>query len=328
MQWLATLGLLLGLAQHGWAQVPTVVVHDYPGPGNMLLKVAIDKKLCEKQGIKCEARVLPLATQAMQAMMGGLIQVALVPGDTVIHAAFNGADVKVIGVGLADPVVFLLGGNHVEWPNQARGYPAVIQDLKGRKVGIPVRGAITEAHLLAMLREAGLSQSDISLIPVGGPTTGYPALINKQIDAMVSFEPSSAFCKAMTTCRMLVDPRKGQGPSFIQKQIGAVLVFAVRADYAAASARSVSALSAAMREAEGFIQNPINREEVLRIARDNFKPDFTPEVAARIVDTVMTDTIPAYKFTLNRKALQNTADFMTSSGLLPKAFDTDALLLK
>lgn len=33
-----------------------VKVQDYPGLGNMLLRVAIAQKLCEKNGIQCEQR--------------------------------------------------------------------------------------------------------------------------------------------------------------------------------------------------------------------------------------------------------------------------------
>ena len=305
-------------------QTEVVRFQDYPGPGNFLLKIAIANKYCEKYGIRCEAKPLPLAPQGMQAMLAGELEVASVPSDIAIQAASRGANIKVIGAFAVQPVAFLVGGKHVEWPNLSRGYPEIMKDLRGRKVGVPVRGSVSELYLVEMLKVAGLSISDISIIPVGGPNTAYPALVNKQVDAMVAIEPAGGFCKALNTCLMLVDPRKGQGPSSIQDQVGATAILVVKNEYLIAKPSTINAISSAFKDAEAFVQNPENKLAIQKIASDNFKLDIAD--GQKVVEAFMDASGPGYKFDLNPRALQAYSDFIFKAGQLDKPFNTSTLL--
>ena len=307
------------------SQTEVVRFQDYPGPGNFLLKIAIANKYCEKYGIRCEAKPLPLAPQGMQAMLAGELEVASVPSDIAIQAASRGANIKVIGAFAVQPVAFLVGGKHVEWPNLSRGYPEIMKDLRGRKVGVPVRGSVSELYLVEMLKVAGLSISDISIIPVGGPNTAYPALVNKQVDAMVAIEPAGGFCKALNTCSMLVDPRKGQGPSSIQEQVGATAILVVKNEYLTAKPSTINAISSAFKDAEAYLQNPENKLAIQKIASDNFKLDIAD--GQKVVEAFMDASGPGYKFAMNPRALQAYSDFLFKAGLLDKPFNTGTLLI-
>ena len=320
-----TIGCFVLLAsKSAVGQTEVVRFQDYPGPGNFLLKIAIANKYCEKYGIRCEARPLPLAPQGMQAMLAGELEVASVPSDIAIQAASRGANIKVIGALNVLPVAFLVGGKHVEWPSLSRGYPEIMKDLRGRKVGIPVRGSVSELYLVEMLKIAGMSISDISIIPVGGPNTAYPALVNKQVDAMMAIEPAGGFCKALNTCSMLVDPRKGQGPSSIQDQVGATSILVVKNEYLTAKPSTINAIAAAFKDAEAFIQNPENKLAIYKIASDNFKLDIAD--GQKVVEAFMDASVPGYKFTLNPRALQAYSDFLLKAGQLDKPFNTSTLL--
>jgi NitT/TauT family transport system substrate-binding protein len=317
--------LFLLAATSAIGQTELVRFQDYPGPGNFLLKVAIANKYCEKYGIRCEAKPLPLAPQGMQAMLAGELEVASVPSDIAIQAASRGANIKTIGAFAVQPVAFLVGGKHVEWPGLNRGYPEVMKDLRGRKVGVPVRGSVSELYLEEMLKVAGMSVSDVSVIPVGGPNTAYPALVNKQVDAMIAIEPAGGFCKALNTCSMLVDPRKGQGPSSIQEQVGATSILVVKNEYLTAKPAVINAISSAFKDAEAYIQNPDNKLAVYKIASDNFKLDI-PE-GNKVIEAFMDAMIPSYKFSLQPRALQSYSDFLHRAGHLEKPFNTNALLM-
>ncbi|MFZ4756823.1 MAG: hypothetical protein ACOYLX_01490, partial [Burkholderiaceae bacterium] len=69
----------------------TVKFQDYPGLGNMLVKVAIAKGYCEKAGIKCELQTIPAAPLGMQAMLAKSIDSALGPADVMNGAIIRGA---------------------------------------------------------------------------------------------------------------------------------------------------------------------------------------------------------------------------------------------
>ena len=72
----AALALLWLAAQLPAAAQEVVRVQDYPGLGNLMLRVAIAHQLCDKQDIKCEARTIPAAPLGLQTLLAGDLEVA------------------------------------------------------------------------------------------------------------------------------------------------------------------------------------------------------------------------------------------------------------
>ena len=56
---LLSCSLLASTAVLAQGKGESVKLQDYPGTGNMLLRVAISKGYCEKYGIKCELQMIP-----------------------------------------------------------------------------------------------------------------------------------------------------------------------------------------------------------------------------------------------------------------------------
>ncbi|TDM09026.1 MAG: ABC transporter substrate-binding protein [Ideonella sp. MAG2] len=318
---LASLALTTTMAV---AQTETLRIQDYPGLGNVLVRVAAANGYCDKHGIKCELKTIPAAPLGMQTLLAGDIDVAFGPTEVVVQAANKGADLKVIGNGSRDNSFFLMAGAHVETPNAAKGYPAVMADLKGKKIGVTARGSGAEFQLLSFLKGAGLSGSDVTIVPVGAPNTALPAMANKQIDALVSFAPMDGFCVAMKVCRVLVDPRKGEGPKEIVSLNGGATPMTVRGDFAQKKAATLDAFGKAMRESEAFIQNPANFAAVLKVVNDTFKIEGPAGAAA--VEASLRNSINSARFSLDTKAFQHAADYLHSTGQIDKVFDTSKLL--
>ena len=66
-----TLGAIaLTLGASAMAQ-PVVRFQDYPGTGNLLVRVAIEQGFCQQAGIRCELRTIPAAPLGMQTMLSG-----------------------------------------------------------------------------------------------------------------------------------------------------------------------------------------------------------------------------------------------------------------
>ena len=162
----AVLTFSITLSQPAFAQ-DTVKVQDYPGLGNMLVRVAIAQKICDKHNIKCEVRTIPAAPLGLQTLLAGDIDVAFGPPEVVIQAASKGADIKIIGNGARGSIFFVVAGNHLETPNASKGYPAVMQDLRGKKIGVTARGSGAEFQFVDLLKGAGMSTSDVTLVAVG-----------------------------------------------------------------------------------------------------------------------------------------------------------------
>lgn len=308
-----------------WAMAQsTLRVQDYPGLGNFLVRVANANGLCEKHGVKCELRTIPQAPLALQTLMAGDIDVAFPPPEVMIQAVNKGADLKVVASGSRNPVFFLMASAGLETPNAAKGYPAVMRDFKGKKIGVTARGSGAEFQLVEMLKGAGMTTDDVTIVAVGAPNTAFPAIANKQIDGLVLFTPMEGFCEVSKACRVVVDPRKGQGPDDIVKTSGAAVVQVVRGDFAAKNAAALDGYVKALREAEVFTQNPANFPALFKIAQDTFK--ITSEGGDKVLEVALRSSLPSFRVDVDPKALQHVAGYMHRSGQIDKVVDTSKLL--
>ena len=168
----------------------TVKFQDYPGLGNTLVRVAINKGFCEKNGIKCELQMIPTSPLGVQAMMAKSIDVAMAPMDAINLAVQKGSKMKAVGGGQVHNIGLLAFGNHMDAPNAGKPWPAYMQDLKGKKLGVPARGSTLEIFASWMLTKAGLDpEKDVTFVATGGVPTSFGALSSKQIDAVMSYDP-------------------------------------------------------------------------------------------------------------------------------------------
>jgi len=74
-----------------WAQMDTLRIQDYPGLGNVLVRVAIANGDCEKNTIKCELKSIPSATLGSQNLLAGDIEGAFGPAAGRDQAVKRGA---------------------------------------------------------------------------------------------------------------------------------------------------------------------------------------------------------------------------------------------
>lgn len=313
------------LALPAWAQT-TLRIQDYPGLGNFLVRVANANGLCEKHGIKCELRPIPQAPLGMQTLLAGDIEVALPPPEVLIQAVNKGADVKVLGSGGREPVFFLMAGAALETPNAAKGYPAVMQDFKGKKIGVTARGSGAEFQLVEMLKGAGMKADDVTIVAVGAPNTAFPAIANKQIDGLVLFTPMDGFCEVSKVCRVVVDPRQGVGPVDILKTSGAGVVLVAKSDYLAKNGTALRGFERALREAEAIAQNPANFGAMLKIAEETFK--ISAPGGDKVLEVSLRNNLKSFKFDVDPKALQHIAEYMHRGGQIDKLVDTSKLLAR
>lgn len=321
----ATLGAVtLSLGASAMARTETLRIQDYPGLGNMIVRVAAANGYCEKNGLKCELKTIPSGPLGIQTLMAGDIDIAFGPAEVVIQAANKGADLKIIGNAARDNIFFLMAGAHTETPNAAKGYPAVMADLKGKKIGVTARGSGAEFQLLDLLKGAGMTGSDVTIVPVGAPNTALPAIANKQVDAVMLFAPMDGFCAAMKVCRVIVDPRKGEGPDAITNLNGASGPMTVRGEFAQKKGATLDAFAKAMREAEAFAQNPANFAAVLKVINDTFKIEGPAGAAA--IEASLRNSISGVRFSLDSKALQHAADYLHNTQQIDKKFDTSKVL--
>ena len=317
---LAVLGICVASAVPAQAQGKgeTVKFHDYPGTGNMLARVAISKGYCEKAGIKCELQMIPSAPLAAQAMMAKSIDSFFGPTVVMNGAIQKGAKMKMVVGGAVVNTMILIAGNGTDTPGVGKGFPALMQDFKGKKIGVTARGAATEQYLTWMLLKAGMKADDVSYVAVGAPNTAYGALVSKQVDGLMMFEPAGAMCDVLKTCKRVWTGATDAQPAelFATNGGGSGMVFTQ--EYIDKNPHVIEAVIKAFKDSDAFINNPANFNETLKIGQTYFKFDMPKgdEILAAVMKGAI-DT-KAYTAPISRKAIQAELDLLLAMKMIDK----------
>jgi len=297
----------------------TVKFQDYPGIGNMLVRVAISKGYCDKYGIKCVAQSIPSGPLGAQAMLAKSIDSALIPAEIMVGAINKGAKMKMVVGGAVSNVSALIGGNHVPQPNADKGWPAFMQDLKGRKIGVTARGSLMETTTTWMLLKAGMKAEDVTFVAVGGPNTAYGALVSKQVDAIMMFEPAGSMCAVLGTCRVIWRGATEKQPAeqYALNGGGNGLVFTQ--EYIDRNPQVIEAVIKAIRDAEAFINNPASFDEVVKIAESYFKFEMPKGDEVLRASLRIANDANTYRAAINRNAIKAGLDFLVETKQIEKA---------
>ena len=156
------------------------------------LYVAQHLKLFEKHGVEVEL-VYGTGIQVANILISGSTDFGAFAIEHGVAVTSKGQDVKLLVVTLTRPPFSVIVRNEVQTPNAGKPYPQMLADLKGLKIGISTPGASTDVTLRFLLREAGLDpQKDVTIVPVGDPTTALAELKNGLIDGNMSVEPTQS----------------------------------------------------------------------------------------------------------------------------------------
>lgn len=304
---------------------PVVRFQDYPGTGNLLVRVAQAQGFCEQAGIRCELRTIPAAPLGMQTMLSGDIEVAFGPTEVVAAALARKAPIKVVGAGFVDPVFFVAAGAKTELPSEGEGYPGIVKSFKGKKIGVTQRGSGAEFQLIDMLADVGLTANDVTIVAVGAPNTAFPALTQGQVDLVMTFPPADGMCEVLKACRVVIDPRKGQGPKSILDTRGGAGALAVKADWAAANPAVVASIRKMLDMADAFVSNPANFDKTLEVLRKTFGLQMPN--ADQVAEVSLRNSISNFRARVAVPAMQSVADSMVQNKLLPARVDMASVVL-
>jgi len=101
-RWLIAVTAIAGIQL---AQAETTLrIQDYPGTGNLLVRVAQANGYCKAEGLNCELKTIPAAPLGLQTMLSGDIDIAYGPTEVAAAALVRKAPIKIIGAGFTQPV--------------------------------------------------------------------------------------------------------------------------------------------------------------------------------------------------------------------------------
>lgn len=209
-------------------------------------------------------------------------------GSAMVAAVVGGsADITHVGAALIFPAIqkgatlTVLSGNYdIDYTFIARkdagvdvkkGYPAFLNDLKGKLIGVAGRGGATELYVRKMFTDAGMNpDKDITFIAVG---TGYGAagaFTNHQVDAMASIPPSSALI-GTDNLDVLVDLDATRNKVFDPDYL--FTVFTANSDFVKNRPEVAQNFCKAVVETINYMKDPANEQKLVDFTAKTLKLD-------------------------------------------------------
>jgi ABC-type nitrate/sulfonate/bicarbonate transport system substrate-binding protein len=139
--------------------------------------VADHHKTWEKQGLTPKVTTFASGRLVLDALVGGGVVIGTAAETPVVFANLNGLPVRIIGTLNRHEPFDLVAVQDIK----------TAKDIKGRKIGYS-QGTNAHYYLLKLLKEAGLSLSDISAVSLN-PGDFVSSLSGGAIDAFIWTEP-------------------------------------------------------------------------------------------------------------------------------------------
>jgi len=252
---------------------------------NLPIYVAKQLKLFEKHGLDVEL-LYGTGIQVTNILMGGSADFGAFAVEHGITVIGKGQDVRLLVLDQTLPPFAMIVRNDVPTPHLDQPYPAMLQDLKGLKLGITTIGASTDVTLRYLLHQVGIEPQDVQLIPAGAPSAQIAALKNKMIDGALSTEPvQSEAISGLKIAKMVLDIQGGNGPP-IFRDYAYNGVFTT-GSYLKSHPEQAHAVVAAVAEAEEMINDPGHLDEVAQVAADNMR-GFDPALLRAFIEKYRT----------------------------------------
>ena len=138
------------------ADVPSVAIQVYPGfLGSFLPVVAQEQGFYKANGIDVKLVGLGDGPRGLAALEGSSIQLPQNNTDFMFLARNRGLDLVMV-LGTWGVQFTIMARNDLPLPDINSGYPAVMKDLVGKKIGVSARGSGTEYAMRTLLSAAGL----------------------------------------------------------------------------------------------------------------------------------------------------------------------------
>jgi ABC-type nitrate/sulfonate/bicarbonate transport system substrate-binding protein len=173
--------------------------------------VANRKGFFSDNGLKATMVQVANGTAASQAVLSGSADMSTNSIYEILAAHQKGQPLQYIAGGVAGGFGEIVTAPGQTLPHAKEGFPGVVQDLKGKRVGVSSIGAGTYYELTFLLDKAGMTPSDVTIVAAGALPAQLAALQAGQIDAFMAQEPVTS--QVVATNAGTVVYSLGSGPN-------------------------------------------------------------------------------------------------------------------
>lgn len=271
--------------------------------------IAQQKGFFKNNGLDVSLVTVNGGPAAIAALLSNSVQMMLNATDLNMQTTEKGEKI-VVAAGDTNHMIFsLIARNDIATPNQGK-YPAVMTDLKGKKIGVTQRGSSVELFVHTMLKDAGMDPNkDVTFVGVGLPGTALPAMENKLIDAYMAFEPMQTLAVTQKKeAKILVDLRKGEGNALFKEWD--YNSWATTAAYANSNKEAIKRFQKAMRETQDWMHDSKTFDELVQLTAQALN------LAAPTASDMLKGNLDTFGYKMSSKAISNASEFLVSNGLL------------
>lgn len=303
----ALAGLLPGLAA---AQALPANVAVYTGAlVTVPTYVAKDLGIYGKHGLNVSLLDFRAAPDATAALFSGAVDLMSNSPGNMMLVNSRGRDLVAVVDNFPAPVWSLVVGKDVAIPGKAAGYPALMRDFKGKKIGVPAIGSDGHNFARRFLRDAGMDpEKDVTFLAVGLGPDAVAAFKVGQLDAVMAIEPVQTVLEALggkVVLDLLADKTIPEFASWTSS------VYHSTKAHADKNAEMMKRFQAAQEEAIAFVRDPANAEKVAAVW-SKYNKALTPEQ----MKGVLARLGKSFDVKFNCKGTENVGKFQVDNGLI------------
>ena len=261
------------------------------------------------------------------SLQGGVDFISTAP-ETLLVPYSQGMNVKfVAGINTSIHYAMVVRPD-LDLPSEAEGFPAVMKDLVGKRIGVNALGSTTHALARTNFVAAGINPDEANWVAYGAPAAGFAALENGTLDAIEVFSDGMDIAAAITGGKIIGDLRDPTTASLpiINKMRGVSLSWAAQSSYIEKNREVVNRFVIANSEAIGWARNPGNFEEVLRLVRENAPSPEGVEDSEGLLLTRVNGYLPQLNDKLSVSSLEAWAQFALDNGRIPEPVNMGTLI--
>jgi len=179
----------------------------------------------------------------------------------------------------------LIGSPDLDLPNSDQPYPENLRDLKGKTIGVTGLGAFTDKLLRGLLKDAGLSEQDVNIVPVGVGQTAISALQGGQVDAYTAYPPLTSVMEAEGLDYQVIMSTENFPDRYGSYLLNHMVTTQQVVDE---SPELVKSFCTASSESLKWMQDPANFDELKAIVNEKL-PGIPDEILTKSLETWLSD---------------------------------------
>jgi NitT/TauT family transport system substrate-binding protein len=173
------------------------------------LTIAERRGYFTKEGLAVEINDFQGGGKALEALVGGSADVGCGAYEHTLYMAAKGLSIKAVAL-QANSFGLVVGIQKDKAPSYRE-----LKDLKGMKIGVTGVGSASHVGLKMLLSKAGLSDSDVSVIAVGGGPAAIAAVSTGRLDAIANFDPAISLLQRDNAIKTILDTRRAKDLDYL-----------------------------------------------------------------------------------------------------------------